>query len=185
MEWRTINTNLGYEISDEGQVRNKKTGKILKGVPDKDGYLRVHLYNPIKNFYVHRLVAQAFLDSPKENQTEIHHKDGNRQNNNVSNLQWVTRQENDSHVCHKSNQTSYSAVRVQQILNGEIIAEFKSMSEAARQTGCNQAHISAVCRGKRKSTGGFQWKKVEGSTTNCNDKCHEMGDFPKGNEDIV
>lgn len=54
-----------------------------------------------------------------------------------------------------------------------------------RQTGCNQSHISAVCRGKRKSTGGFQWRKVEGSTTNCSDKCHEMGDFSKENEDIV
>ena len=185
MEWRTINTNLGYEVSDEGQIRNKKTGRILKGVPDKDDYLRILLYNPIKNFYIHRLVAQAFLEEPKENQTEVHHKDGDRKNNSASNLQWVTRQESDSHVCHKSNQTSYPAIKVQQILNGEIIAEFESMGEAARQTGCNQSHISAVCRGKRKSTGGFQWQKVEGSTTNCSDKCYEMGDFSKENEDIV
>lgn len=98
---------------------------------------------------------------------------------------WVTRQENDSHVVHKINSTSYKPVRVYQILNGEIIAVYESMSEAARKTGCNQGHISAVCLGKRKSTGGFQWRKVEGSTTISTDECLEMEDFLKKNEDIV
>lgn len=65
--WKEIQTNPTYEISDEGMVRNKRTKKLIKGIPDKDGYLRVHLYHPTKNYYVHRLVAQAFLDSPKEN----------------------------------------------------------------------------------------------------------------------
>lgn len=186
--WKTINTNPDYEVSEDGQVRNKKTKFILKGIEDKDGYLRVHLYNPTKNHYVHRLVALAFLGEPKENQTEVHHIDGNRKNNQLSNLQWVTRKENDSHVKHKLNQTSFPSVRVQQLLNGEVIAEYESMSEAARQTGCNQSHISAVCRGKRKSTGGFQWRKIEGSTTTSQegrDECLETEDFSKENEDIV
>ena len=185
MIWKTISTNPNYEVSDEGNIRNKKTKKILKGIPDKDGYLKVHLYCPTKNYYVHRLVALAFLEAPKENQTEVHHIDANRQNNNVKNLKWVTRQENDSHVVHKVNSTSYTPIRVYQILNGEIIGEFESMSEAARMTGCNQSHISAVCRGKRKSTGGFQWRKIEGSTTISTDKCLEMEDSLKEDEDIV
>ena len=159
MEWRTINTNLGYEISDEGQVRNKKTGKILKGIPDKDGYLRVHLYNPIKNFYVHRLVAQAFLDSPKENQTEVHHKDGNRQNNNINNLEWVTPAENTRHAVNTGLMlpTKERAV-VQFDLDGNKIAKYVSMREAARATNSNDAKICLCCQLQRKQHNGFQWR---------------------------
>ena len=86
-----------YLISNDGQVKNRKTKKLLKGTLTKNGYLRIDLsYNGYRySFFVHRLVALAFLPA-EEKQLQsltIHHKDKNKTNNNVMNLQWLNRQE--------------------------------------------------------------------------------------------
>lgn len=83
-----------YEVSSFGRVRNKQTGRYLKPW-DKEGYKRVRLtVNKVsKNIGVHRLLMLAFY--PTDDETlEVHHKDGNKANNNVSNLAWVTHIEN-------------------------------------------------------------------------------------------
>ena len=84
-----------YQITDEGQVYSLYSKKYLKPRKDKDGYLQVNLYKDKKQYTkkIHRLVAEAFLDN-SDNKKEVNHIDCQRDNNCVSNLEWVTRREN-------------------------------------------------------------------------------------------
>lgn len=163
MMWKTINTNSNYEISDNGDIKSLYTKRKMKLQTDKDGYLYVKLYDKnlkkYKHCRVHRLVLENFDRMPINEKEECHHIDGNRQNNNITNLQWVTRQENDSHVIHTINNGSYTPCPVYQLdLNGNILAEYESMSDAAKQTGCSVSKISLVCNGKRHTHGGYIWQ---------------------------
>ena len=88
MEWKKIARNTLYSINRHGDVRNDKTGKIKKPYINKEnGYLTVDLYKNNKSMKVtvHRLIAEAFIPNP-HNKPCIDHKDGNRQNNSISNL---------------------------------------------------------------------------------------------------
>ena len=150
MSWKTINTNPNYQINEDGEIFSLYTQRIIKTFPDKDGYIKAHLYNKEKNnytnYFVHRLVLENFVCPAPYDRPEVHHKDGNRSNNNIENLEWVSRKENDSHVIHKVNDGSYEPIKVQQLdLNGNVIAEYESMSEASRKTGCHISKISLVC----------------------------------------
>ena len=93
--WREIKEFPLYNISIDGKVINIKSGKILKGRKDKNGYKRVILYNKsgYKNKQIHRLVAEAFIPNP-ENKPQVDHIDTVRTNNNAGNLRWVTCREN-------------------------------------------------------------------------------------------
>ena len=103
--WKPVKEFEGlYEVSNLGQVRSlnykrTKGTKILKLVIDKDGYLRVNLYKNGKQYNkkVHRLVTAAFIPNP-EGKTEVNHIDGNKTNNRVENLEWVTHSENIQHA---------------------------------------------------------------------------------------
>jgi hypothetical protein len=102
--WKQVNEFRGlYDVSNYGEVKSlnyKCTGmkKILKPTLDKYGYPYVVLYdsNFKKTLYIHRIVAIAFIPNP-ENKLEVNHKDLNKENNNVSNLEWNTRIENMNH----------------------------------------------------------------------------------------
>jgi hypothetical protein len=93
--WQPIPFGTCYEVSNKGRVRNTKTGKILTGTINEDGYRRVCLSagKKHKSFYVHKLVAEAFLDAPLEGQ-QVRHWDGNPDNNDLSNLLYGTGSEN-------------------------------------------------------------------------------------------
>lgn len=87
-------------INMEGVIKSCYSGNILKPSPDKDGYLRVNIWNPeegkTKNVAVHRAKAKAFIPNP-ENKPCVNHKDCNRQNNDLDNLEWCTVAENNLH----------------------------------------------------------------------------------------
>jgi hypothetical protein len=89
-EWRTVLQNENYEISNLGQVRNKKTKKTRKKQINDSGYEIITLYfGKKKTYLVHRLVAQAFIPNPN-NLPFVNHKDRNKVNNRITNLEWVT-----------------------------------------------------------------------------------------------
>ena len=95
MIWKTIQNNSNYEVSTTGLIKNKKTGKILKPWTHL-GYQWIRLGKNGKNKSVHRIVALTFL--PKiEGKDFVNHKDSNRSNNNVENLEWCTKSENSIH----------------------------------------------------------------------------------------
>lgn len=98
-EWHMISEHTRYDISNDGYVRNRYTGRILRGARDRDGYRTVMLYNDGKKYTkkIHRLVAQYFLE-PDPERDQVNHKDGNKTNNHVSNLEWCTRSENTRHA---------------------------------------------------------------------------------------
>lgn len=101
--WKAVvDSNGKYEVSSLGQVRNTKTGRILHQFVGKDGYYRTQLGGTIgKSVTVHRLVCKAFV--PKINGKDfVNHKDGNKQNNRVDNLEWCTRSENMYHAYEHS-----------------------------------------------------------------------------------
>lgn len=142
-----------YEVSSLGNVRNKITGRLLKPGRTNRGYLFVNLCKDgISKFKsIHRLVAQAFLPNP-DNKPQINHKDKNRSNNNVDNLEFCTSQYNvDYSVSKPVNQYS---------LDGRLLYTYKSTMEAERQTGVPHQNICQCCLGKRLSAGDFIWKFV-------------------------
>ena len=102
--WETIivkGVKTDYEISSEGRVKNKISGKILKTHINKDGYEKVDIRvnGERKSKAVHRLVAKAFVENPNpEEFTEINHIDGNKLNNNMYNLEWTNRSGNIQHA---------------------------------------------------------------------------------------
>lgn len=162
-EWNTINDFPNYEVSNTGIVRNRKTGRILKPYSNRGGYLVVILMNSKgerKCLLVHRLVAKAFIPNPNAF-PQINHKDGNKHNNFVDNLEWCTARTNIQHAC-KMGLRGYKKVPVAQIdNNGDIVAVFESLWEAFMITGINAGSISLVMRKKRRMAGGYNWVPVK------------------------
>lgn len=97
--WKKIKDYHEYEINIHGEV--KRGSKILKNQIASNGYVQVNLCkkNKVKGFRIHRLLAQAFIDNIF-NKSQVNHKDGNKQNNSLGNLEWVTPSENILHAIH-------------------------------------------------------------------------------------
>ena len=100
---KKINGYNNYEIDENGKVFNIETNKELKGSIGEHGYkyYRLSHNNVKKMFYAHRLVAEYFLENPN-NLPVVNHKDGNKLNNNVNNLEWVSYSQNVLHA-YQSN----------------------------------------------------------------------------------
>lgn len=99
-EWRDIEIVNGiYSVSNQGRVKNNRTGYILKPVKFTKGYVKVNLKvgGRSQNCLVHRLVAMAFIENP-ENKAEVNHKNGIHDDNRLENLEWVTGEENKRHA---------------------------------------------------------------------------------------
>jgi hypothetical protein len=106
--WKKINCEFdNYEISNYCEVRNVKTGRILKSYIDKYGYIYHGLsgYGKTKKFKLHRLMALTFIPNP-DNKKEVNHIDGNPKNNFMYNLEWVSHFENQSHKVKSWNRSS-------------------------------------------------------------------------------
>lgn len=158
--WKEIQGHCNYSVSDEGFVRNNKTGKILKPSKTSNGYLKVSLDR--KSLNIHRLVANAFIEN--DGKTQVNHKDGNKKNNNVSNLEWCTPKQNVIHAQRLGlKKINYQNIKdckkvIQLDLNDNVIKVFDSTMEVKRALGFNSSNISKVCRGERQKAHGYKWR---------------------------
>ena len=130
--WRMIVGYDDYAVSDRGRVIALSTGKYMKFRKNPKGYLRVHL--PERRVLVHRIVAQAFLPAPKDGQTQINHISGNKADNRVVNLEWVTPSEN---LIHSYRKLGRKATNVVPVICLETKREWGSAKEAASQLAIN------------------------------------------------
>ena len=151
-----------YQVSNCGRVKSlnyHRMGfeKILKTKVDKDGYLTVMLNNPRKTFRVHRLVAEAFIPNP-DNLPQVNHKDENKQNNVVTNLEWCDVKYNNEYNNGQKRRTIKRLKPIlQYTLDGEFVREWESAKQAEREGGFNNVCICRCCLGQRKTHKGFRW----------------------------
>lgn len=181
--WKDIIGYEGlYQVSNLGRVKSlQRVVKRTNGRPytakekilgqfysgrDKD-YLKSYLSKngKKKSYQIHRLVAIAFIPNV-QNKPQVNHIDGNKSNNNILNLEWCTNSENQIHAYrmglnHVKSLKGYlnpcSKEVIKCDLDGNEIECFGSMKEAERMTGIHYTNISACCKGKTKTAGGFKW----------------------------
>lgn len=170
--WKDIKGYEGlYQVSNWGRVKSlaKNTEYIMKGYVNKKGYKSISLFknHKYKNLLIHQLVAIAFIPN-NENLTQINHKDENKTNNKIYNLEWCTQKYNNSYGSRlqrtsesqkgKEKPRCWKAVLQIDKDTNEIINEFASIKEASKFLNIYPSNISNVCRGKINSTGGYKWR---------------------------
>ena len=136
-----------YEITKDGEVINKHTGKTLKPQKNGKGYLRVGIGK--KLFFVHRLVAEKYVPNPN-NMPQVNHKDGNKLNNCVDNLEWVSNQQNRDHAMNnglhlKGEKCSWTKLKKEQVDFIRKHTEINS-KELAKVFNISYSHIREIRR---------------------------------------
>ncbi|NCA81086.1 MAG: hypothetical protein EOM76_13090 [Sphingobacteriia bacterium] len=156
--------NSVYKVDENGNVYSAWKNRLLKAGDNGIGYLQValsardkHGKVVVKYKKLHRLVAMAFIPNPN-NYTDVNHKDGNKKNNHVSNLEWCTHSENIKHsyaVLGRVHDGKKSWKPIICINTGKV---YNSATEAAKELGLFTSNISMICNGKSKSTKGYRFK---------------------------
>jgi hypothetical protein len=161
-EWREIKINgetiTNYFVSSLGRFKNKK-GVIMKDYkPHHSGY--IYLRVNIQKYALHRLVAQTFIPN-LENKPYVNHIDGNKINNCVNNLEWVTCAENNLHNHKIGLIKCFKRKVIQYDLEMNEINKFSSIKEAAHSLKISTTNIKSVLYKKQKTAGGFIWKYLD------------------------
>ena len=158
-KWKSIKSFDSYQISDFGNVRSlnyNKTGKInlLKQKTTSDGYNEILLCknSKYKTFKVHRLVAINFINN-YEKKPQVNHINGNKTDNNVNNLEWVTASEN---LKHRYRTLKHPAVNSKKVLCVDTGEVFDSGASAARSLGLTITCVRDSIRRGHKA-GGYNW----------------------------
>lgn len=164
--WRKIDDR--YSVSNLGRVKSNYRGteRILKPTTIKNGYLRVSLYRGgvMKSVSIHRLVAKAFIPNPY-NLPQVNHKDENKENNCVDNLEWCTAKYNCNYGTRSSRSGSTFKKKICSVDKDGNIEYFDSGVEASKKTGISRSSISGALAESRSSNtaGGRLWFYDDGN----------------------
>lgn len=155
---------VGYEgiygITSCGKVWSYKRQKFLVPIADKKGYLYVNLYKDKEGsrYYIHRLVAMAYISNP-ENLPQVNHKDENKANNCLQNLEWCDAKYNINYGnCITKISNSKKIPILQYTLDGEFIKEWPSATDVGKEV---KSFICKCLKGKNKTAYGYIWKYKE------------------------
>nr|DAW45505.1 MAG TPA: homing endonuclease [Caudoviricetes sp.] len=147
-----------YEITRNGEIYSLKHNKrkLIKGYIDKYGYRRVllHIWGKRKKYFVHRLVAMKYIENPN-NLPQVNHKDGNKLNNNVENLEWVTAKQNIQHAIKNNlrEANNSSKLNINQVKEIKKLFLTKSMKEIASMYNVSLSCIKHI-------HAGHTWKDI-------------------------
>ena len=163
--WRDIPDYEGiYQVSNLGEIRSCKTNRIRKQIKQRSGYMRIILTKNKKQkaFFVHTLVAKCFVENTN-NSPYVNHIDGNKENNDSNNLEWVTASQNMKHAINKGlvKRHPWSVKVSQYSLDGRFIKTWDRMADVAKFLDCHHSQVSDCCRGKQKTCKGYIWKYAE------------------------
>lgn len=168
-EWRPIKGYEGqYEVSNHGRIKslsreeNNRTLKdrIMKQYVGKTGYMQVRLCknNQTKLWKVHDLIAKSFIENPYDFPI-VNHKDGNKINNDISNLEWCSYSHNIKHA-YRTGLRMMRPIE-QRTKDGSFVKKWDCATDASKGTGINLSHIWGCCNHQRKSAGGFKWQYIQ------------------------
>lgn len=147
-----------YEITRNGEIYSLKNNKrrLIKGYIDKYGYRRVllHIWGKRQKYFVHRLVAMKYIENPN-NLPQVNHKDGNKLNNNVENLEWVTAKQNIQHAIKNNLRkvNNSSKLNINQVKEIKKLFLTKSMKEIASMYNVSLSCIKHI-------HAGHTWKDI-------------------------
>lgn len=150
--WKDIKGYEGlYQVSNLGRIKSIRRNIIMKVRKDKYGYYQLGLTKnkEQKTFKAHRLVAETFIPN-HNNLPEINHKDEDKTNNRVENLEWCTNKYNMNYGTRRERAIDKCKKKVQCVTTGE---EFNSIKEAAEKYNIRGTYITANCKGRQKSAG--------------------------------
>lgn len=152
-----------YLATTDGLILHKNTLIQVNTRLDKDGYPRVTIEDNKGNKltrFVHRLVAITFIPNPY-NKPQVNHKDGNKLNSNVDNLEWVTNSENSAHAIDTGLNVGYKllhkSIPIQQIKDGIVIKEYPSIN-SVRYDGFDVSNVNKCLKGRLKTYKGYEWR---------------------------
>lgn len=160
--WKDIKGYEGlYKISNLGKVKTLRSNRILKGTGVE--YKEVVLYKnkKAKTFYVHRLVAEHFIENPN-NYSCVNHKDENKMNNNANNLEWCTKLYNCNYG-RRNEKMSKSLSKykiVQKDKKGKIIKIWENIWELEHNTTFKKQNIRHCCKNINKYAYGYKWEYI-------------------------
>ena len=149
-----------YAITSCGKVWSYKTKRFLKTIKTRKGYERVYLYkdNNVKHPTIHKLVAIAYIPNPN-NLPQINHKDENKENNSVNNLEWCTNKYNSNYGTRNKRMAK---AKWKKVLCIELNRIFDSEKQAETELKICVSRISECCSGKNKTAGGYHWRYADG-----------------------
>lgn len=159
-EWKSHpDTNI-YEISNEGRIKNRRTGRILKPSLNSNGYetVQLHYDGGAHSERVHRLVAKTFLDGEYYG-LDVNHIDGNKTNNNVDNLEWCDRSGNIRHAFDTGLKNSDHRKRKVRIIETDM--NFDSLTDCARFLKCDRTEVAACLNGRQKTCRGYHLERLD------------------------
>ena len=170
-EWRPVKDfDRKYEISNLGRVKSLSRnylyghhGDIILKTNDRRGYRGVTLFKDGKRYYysVHRLVAEAFIPNP-DNLPCVNHKDEDKTNNVVNNLEWCTYEQNSNYgTCRSKISKNVSRKVIAYTRDGKVVRVFNSMTEASKELNISLSHISRCCKYTHLTARGLKWRKAD------------------------